>query len=71
MAETSPDMLQRGILRMLDVGCWTVEVLVALLPGWTTPLLRSAAADEVKGRVCRHSDETGGGFNPRVCGLGV
>jgi hypothetical protein len=22
-------------------------------------------------RVCRHSDETGGGFDPRVCGLGV
>jgi hypothetical protein len=60
---------------MLYVGCWTLEVLVAFLPGGTTPLLllllQSAAADDVKQRVCRHSDETGGGFGPRVCGLGV
>jgi hypothetical protein len=59
---------------MLYVGCWTLEVLVAFLPGGTTPLLlllQSGAADDVKQRVCRHSDETGGGFGHRVCGLGV
>jgi hypothetical protein len=50
--EDVADIVQLGILRMLQlsrgVSAWR-----------TTPLLRFAAADDLKGRVCRDNDETG------------